>query len=104
MSKKTKSQDLDKSISMAVSTGKVILGYKRTLSSVLNAKVKAMIISNNVPEEKKEVIDRNCGLSNIPIIKYNKSGVELGSLCGRPHKVSVLAIVDPGDSKILEII
>lgn len=87
---------------MAVSTGKVILGYKRTLSSVLNAKAKAMIISNNVPEERKEVINRNCELSNIPIIKYTKSGVDLGALCGRPHKVSVLAILDPGDSKILD--
>lgn len=96
--------DLDKAINMAMSTGKVRMGYQDVITSVLNGKVKLTIISNNLPTDVKEELTRNCTLSNIPIIPFEKSGKELGAVCGRPHKVSVLAIVDPGNSKILDYI
>ena len=96
--------DLEKAINMAVSTGKVKTGYKSVLNSVLNGKVKATIVSNNLPPSVEEQLKRNCELSEIPIINYDKSGKDLGAVCGRPHKVSMLAILDPGNSKILEYI
>lgn len=94
--------DLEKAISMAVSTGKVKLGYDAVLKSILNGKVKTAIISNNIPPNSKEILFRNCNLSQVPIIEYTKSGIDLGAICGRPHKVSVIGILDPGNSKILE--
>lgn len=96
--------DLDKAINMAMSTGKVRMGYQDVMTSVLNGKVKITIISNNLPITAKEELKRNCALSNIPIIPFDKSGKELGAVCGRPHKVSALAIIDPGNSKILDYI
>jgi large subunit ribosomal protein L30e len=96
--------DIEKAISMAVSTGKVKTGYKSVLKNVLNGKVKATVVSNNLPPIVEEQLKRNCELSEIPIINYDKSGKDLGAACGRPHKVSMLAILDPGNSKILEYI
>ncbi|MFX1285425.1 MAG: 50S ribosomal protein L30e [Promethearchaeota archaeon] len=95
-------QELEKAISMAISTGKVKLGYNATIKSVLSGKVKATIISNNLPLDSKEILLRNCELSQIPIIKYEKTGLDLGAICGRPHMVSTIAILDPGNSKILD--
>ena len=96
--------DIEKAISMAVSTGKVKTGYKSVLKNVLNGKVKATVVSNNLPPIVEEQLKRNCKLSEIPIINYDKSGKDLGAVCGRPHKISMLAILDPGNSKILEYI
>ncbi|MHA1940549.1 MAG: 50S ribosomal protein L30e [Candidatus Hodarchaeales archaeon] len=96
--------DLERAINMAMSTGRVKMGYQNVLASVLNGKMKVTIISNNLPADAKEELKRNCAISNIPIISFEKSGRELGAVCGRPHKVSALAIVDPGNSKILDYI
>ncbi|UCG90637.1 MAG: 50S ribosomal protein L30e [Candidatus Heimdallarchaeota archaeon] len=95
-------QELEKAISMAISTGKVKLGYNAAIKSVLSGKVKVTIISNNLPLDSKEILLRNCELSQIPIIQYEKTGLDLGAACGRPHMVSTIAILDPGNSKILD--
>ena len=96
--------DLEKAISMAINTGKVKLGYKTVYKSVLNGKVKATIISNNIPAHSKTKLLRNCELSEIPVIEYEKSGNDLGAICGKPHRISAIAILDPGNSKILKFI
>lgn len=97
-------QDLEKAMSMAMSTGKVKLGFKAVLESVMNGKIKAVVISNNLPQNSKIRLLQNCHLSNVPIIEIDGTGRELGAICGRPHKVSTLAVLDPGKSKILEYI
>ncbi|MFX0085472.1 MAG: 50S ribosomal protein L30e [Candidatus Hodarchaeota archaeon] len=94
--------DLEKAISMAVNTGKVKFGYDAVIKNILIGKVKTAVISNNIPLNSKEILFRNCNLSQVPIIEYDKSGIDLGAICGRPHKVSVIGILDPGNSKILE--
>ena len=96
--------ELEKAISMAVNTGKVKLGYEAVIKSIMNGKVKTTVISNNIPGNSKRNIKRNCDFSQIPIIEYEKSGIDLGAVCGRPHKVSVIGILDPGNSKILDYI
>ncbi|MFX0050991.1 MAG: 50S ribosomal protein L30e [Candidatus Hodarchaeota archaeon] len=95
-------QDIEKAISMAMSTGKVKLGYDAVLKSILSGKIKAAVISNNLSINSKDILLQNCKLSEVPIIEYEKSGTELGAICGRPHKVSTIGIIDPGNSKILE--
>ena len=41
--------DIEKAINMAMSTGKVRMGFSDVIKSVLNGKVKATIVSNNLP-------------------------------------------------------
>lgn len=96
--------DLEKAIGMAVNTGKVKLGYDAVIKNVLNGKLKTAVISKNIPFNAKEKLIRNCNLFQVPIIEYDKSGIDLGAVCGRPHKVSVLGVLDPGNSKILEYV
>ena len=96
--------DIEKAISMVMSTGKVKMGYKEVSKHVMNGKLKATILSNNLPRNYEEELTRNCELSNIPIIRFDKSGKELGAVCGRPHKVSMIGIINAGNSKILDYI
>ena len=81
-------------------TGLVILSGVVSAESGDLEKLKESALQGNIEDQLK----RNCELSKIPIINFDKSGKDLGAVCGRPHKVSMLAILDPGNSKILEYI
>ena len=42
-------------------------------------------------------------LSNTPIYHYLGNNIDLGSACGRYHRVAILGILDAGDSDILNL-
>ncbi|MFW9927872.1 MAG: 50S ribosomal protein L30e [Candidatus Thorarchaeota archaeon] len=95
--------DIDNLIAMAVSTGKVKLGGRIGTKESKTGKVKAFILADNCPQEQKMEIEYNAKFSNIPIIYFPKSSFELGAAIGRPHKVAVITVYDPGNSKLLEV-
>ena len=86
----------------AIETGKVILGSRQTIKLLANAKCKAVIYSKDAPEMVKLDIKKFSRLSGIPAVEVPYDSKQLGIICGRPHVVAALAIVDPGYSKILE--
>lgn len=101
MSKFSKSE-IDRSLSIAVKTGKILFGSNATIKSAMSGKVRLIIIASNCPEDKREKIEYYCKLSSIPIITYPGSSLDLGSVCGKRFSVSALAIRDLGDSDILK--
>jgi len=94
----------DKAISMAVNTGKAIYGTKRAIKNIKRGEGKVFILANNCLSETKEEMYFRADKAKLPIIEYPKNSWELGAACGRPHKISVLTIMDAGDSKILEFV
>ncbi|BAW31776.1 MAG TPA: 50S ribosomal protein L30e [Methanothermobacter sp.] len=96
--------DIDRGIRVAVDTGNVILGSRKSIQNLKLGKGKLVIIAENAPEDVKEDVEYYSKLSNIPVYVYNGSSVELGSVCGKPFTVTTLLIQDPGDSTILEIV
>ncbi|BDH78996.1 MAG TPA: 50S ribosomal protein L30e [Methanothermobacter sp.] len=96
--------DIDRGIRVAVDTGNVILGSKKSIQNLKLGKGKLVIIAENAPEDIKDDVEYYAKLSNIPVYVYNGSSVELGSVCGKPFTVTTLLIQDPGDSTILEIV
>ncbi|MHA1167415.1 MAG: 50S ribosomal protein L30e [Candidatus Hodarchaeales archaeon] len=95
----SESFNLDRAISIAINSGKTDFGVKKALSALEMGNPKALILSSNCPDEK--ILNYNAKLANVMTIIYPKNSIELGATCGRPHKVSVLTIHDPGDSNIL---
>jgi len=87
-----------KELVRAISTGKVILGYRRAMKMADEAK--AFIVSKDCPY-KKEVMDIT---GEKPLYIFQGNNIELGAACGKPFGVSVLAIVDGGKSRILDVI
>lgn len=96
--------DFIKALQMAIKTGEVVLGSKRTLKLVLHGKAKLVVIAANTPPELKKDIMYYAKLSKIPVYKFPGTNVELGTLAGKPFSVAAMAIVDPGQSNILDII
>ena len=95
--------DVKKQINTAIDTGKVIMGSNKTIDNVLYDKPKLVLLSSNCPRQQKESLTYYTQLAGIPCVTLSESSLELGSACGRPHPLSALAIMDEGDSTILEV-
>ena len=92
--------DVTREIRRAVDTGKVVFGVRQTEKSILEGKTKIVVTAKNAPHAQKEKIINKAKLSEVHIIEASESGLELGSVCGKPFSVSVMAIEDTGKSSL----
>ena len=95
--------DSEKEIRRAVDTGKVIIGFRECEKNVLKGIGKLLIVSGSVDEKKKEKLRYIAELSEIPYFDFKNTSMKLGALCGKPYPISVMLIMEPGKSKVLEI-
>ncbi len=95
--------ELERAIRQAVDTGKVLLGTKQSLQAVRNGEAKLVVVAANCPPDAKDDLMRYAGLAGVPVYEYGGSGIELGAVCGKPYVVSMLAVIEAGDSDILEL-
>ncbi|MEB3765061.1 MAG: 50S ribosomal protein L30e [Desulfurococcales archaeon] len=98
------SVSLERELRNLLKSGKVYLGVKQTLKSMLHGKTKLVIIAENIPPEYRQRIEYYAKLSNTPIITYKGSSVDLGLAIGKPFRVSAMAVIDEGSSRILELV
>jgi large subunit ribosomal protein L30e len=89
--------NVDKSLIKAVKTGKVIFGANRTVEAAANGSAKIVILASNCPEDIKKKTQE----TNVPIMEYEGTSVELGPVCGKPFTIAAMAILDVGESDIL---
>eukprot|EP00884_Botryococcus_braunii_P002162 jgi/Botrbrau1/11947/Bobra.341_1s0013.2 len=101
--KSKKSQEsINSRLALVMKSGKYTLGVKTTLKCLRSGKAKLVLISNNTPPIRKSEIEYYAMLSKTGVHHYTGNNVELGTACGKLHRVSVLAITDPGDSDIIK--
>ncbi len=97
---------VENNLSIIARSGKIMYGSTYVLWSLENIpdKVKAVVVSRNPPpnflQRLNDIINKK-GLK-IPIIFSRRSNMELADLCGRPHPVSALSILDLGNAAIRE--
>ena len=96
--------DLYRELRTTLKTGKVVIGYKRTIKTIRMGKSKLVIIAANAPDDIRGDIERYCKLANISLYVFHGTSLDLGAICNKPFMVAVLAILDPGESKILDVI
>jgi large subunit ribosomal protein L30e len=95
--------DIDKAIATAVKTGKVSFGANAAIQNAKTEKAKLIILASNCPKNIREDIEYYCKLSNVPLIIYKGSSLDLAAVCGKPFILSALSIREPGDSEILAL-
>jgi large subunit ribosomal protein L30e len=95
---------IDHELRLALSTGKVQLGSKSAIREMRRGRAKLAIVSKNCPPEARERLETFGRLSGIPVVEHPKDSFDLGVLCGKPFPVSAVAINEPGDSKILDMV
>lgn len=95
--------DASREIRRAVDTGKVIFGTRRTMRAIRNKDAKLVIVVSNTPKEIVDDIERYTRISKIPVHHFAGTGIELGTLCGKPFIVSVMGILAAGESNVLAL-
>ncbi|HNQ32736.1 MAG TPA: 50S ribosomal protein L30e [Methanoculleus sp.] len=89
--------DFNASLRKAVKTGTVFLGQNKTRECIEEGRARLVVVAKNSPESVKNLVNE----IDIPVYVYEGSSVQLGKACGMPYVVSALAVVEPGESDIL---
>ncbi len=93
---------LEQELRTAYRTGKLELGTKSTIWNLKLGRAKMVIIASNADPSVKEDISRYARLSGIPVVEFNGTSLELGTVLGKPFPIQALAVLDAGDSNLLE--
>ena len=89
--------NVDKSLIKAVKTGKVIIGANRNVDAAENGSAKMVVLASNCPADIKKKVQE----TNVPVLEYEGTSVELGPVCGKPFTIAAMAILEAGESDIL---
>ena len=72
---------------------KLVIGSERTIKGLRLGKVSSVYITKNVSESTKETIEKEAALANIEVKPLNSTNDELGVICKKPFRISVLSVV-----------
>jgi len=96
--------DAETAIRLAVKSGRTVLGTHKTLHALRTGNPKVIVLASNAPPEIVNTLTSLAQAGQVPIHHYRNTSWELGQLCGRPHMVAAMAILDPGDADISSLI
>lgn len=92
--------DINRALRMSIDKGKVLLGARETKRALKSGSVQLIIVSTNC--QKSYLMEFN-KFPKIPVYRFEGTNIELGSACGKPFPISSLAVIDPGNSNIMEL-
>ena len=81
---------LEKVVKEAMDEKKCSLGAKEVIGSLKNSKL--IILSQSVPTNTLQKIQKTATSSKVPTLNFNGSSVELGRLCGTQFRISALSL------------
>lgn len=97
------SNSFNAALKLVMKSGKFKLGYRETLRTLRSGKSKLVIVSNNCPTVRQSEIEYYAMLSKTPVHRFEGGNTELGTACGRYFQVSMLTVLESGDSDILKV-
>lgn len=95
--------DFENELKIALKTGKVKLGTRSSLRLAKTGKAKLIVIAKDAPESISKDLTYYCKLSGTSMYVYPDTAWSLAGACGKPHIVSSLSILEPGDSEVLRV-
>ncbi|MFX1391022.1 MAG: 50S ribosomal protein L30e [Promethearchaeota archaeon] len=104
--KKVKEFDVDTNIKVAYKTGKITYGKNQILKTLKRENIyKMLIVSNNCPTELLNQLNYYNSLlkDKLFIYKYRGSSWDLGLACAKPYMISVIGVIDFGDSDLISL-
>ena len=93
--------DINREISQAVNTGRVILGSSQSVKAIKLGQAKLVVLASNCPDTVRADVKHYAKLANIPVHDYEGDSAALALACGKPFLVSIVAILEQGSSGIL---
>ena len=93
--------DLARQLKNAISSGNLLFGQRQTMSACNSSDARMVIIAANCPIDYIE--DLRSRHPDVPMHQVALVNRELGAACGKPFAVSVLSIIDAGESDLLTL-
>ncbi|MDD5023429.1 MAG: 50S ribosomal protein L30e, partial [Candidatus ainarchaeum sp.] len=75
-----------------------------SLRNIKNGTPKLIVVSKNIPEVHLSKVNSFAKNSKIMVYTFSGTAKELASICGKPYLISVLSILNPGNSNILDLV
>ncbi len=98
----SRASSLDNEVRLLIKTGKFVLGAKRSIEALKLGKAKGVILVTKLPRRIEEDVLYYAKIGGVKVIRFNGSSYDLGVAIGKPYPVSTIAVLDPGDSSLLE--
>ncbi len=99
------STEVEPELYLALKSGNVILGARRVIKQLKSgANPKLVIVASNAPSDIKMEVEYLARLANIPVYQYPGKSIDLGRAFKKPFFVSVAAVMEEGESRILEVL
>ncbi len=102
--KRERENPLTTAVRLAVESGKVEFGARAGVAASESGKAKLFVTAANTPAEIKGRVEKAAKDAGVPLIQFEGSTMELGSVCGKPFPVSVLSVFEEGASNIMELV
>jgi large subunit ribosomal protein L30e len=94
--------DVNKALKDVAKKGTISIGQKQTKTAIQKGQAKLVVMANNCPYAK--TMTALATDHNVPLYNYTSTGVDLGYTCGKSFAVSLFAVLDEGDSNILQLV
>jgi large subunit ribosomal protein L30e len=91
--------DIEHALRTAINTGKVYFGIREAKKYSKKGDAKLLIVSVNCPYTEF----KSTKYQKVPVYMFEDTNVALGAMCNKPFSISVVTIVDPGSSSILDL-
>jgi large subunit ribosomal protein L30e len=96
--------DVNAALRSAIDTGKVLVGSERSTKAALRGEGKLVVLARNCPDRARQSLLHYASLSQIPVLPYEGTSMELGTVCGKPHPIAAMTILEEGHSDILQAV
>lgn len=93
---------LDNEIRLLIKTGKVVLGAKRSIDAIKLGKAVGVVLATKLPKHIESDVLYYAKLGGVKVVRFPGSSHDLGAAIGKPFPVSTIAILEPGESSLLE--
>lgn len=93
--------DVQRSLRTVIETGKVLIGSDQTQKALSRGEAKLVILASNAPDAAR--LREAAAAKRVPVFAFDGMGTQLGPACGKPFAISALAVLDAGESDVLQL-
>lgn len=76
----------------AIKEKTLVIGLNSTVKSIKKKLVELVVLANNTPLHVREEIKHLSSVSEIELVEFDKSNIELGATCKKPFGVMIVSI------------
>jgi len=94
--------DVNKALKDVAKKGTISIGEKQTKGAIKKGTAKMIVVAENCPYA--EELTGLAKEKDVPIYNYAAQGVELGYVCGKNFAIAAFAVLDEGDSNVMQLV